>query len=309
MNIEELRVLLIENSKDATEEFKRLFHGRGGLYDGFKYLTIDSIDKVLSVAFFAKDEDEEKLILMLQEFTISSRYKTLVVQRRYEKGSFGEVLVGELDENLYALENGMKLKLNLISNQNSYYFADMKNGRAFVRENAKDKRVLNLFSYTCAFSVAAKLGGALSVSNIDMSKGSLSIGKSNHSLNKIDPKGVSFLPYNILKSFSKIKQNSPYDLIIIDPPTFQRGSFEATKDYEKIVKKLSQISSDGAMVLACLNSTELDCEFIINLFKEFAPEFSFVRRLQNVSEFANLDEQKSLKNLLFSYSKLPEERS
>ncbi len=309
MNIEELRVLLIENSKDATEEFKRLFHGRGGLYDGFKYLTIDSIDKVLSVAFFAKDEDEEKLILMLQEFTISSRYKTLVVQRRYEKGSFGEVLVGELDENLYALENGMKLKLNLISNQNSYYFADMKNGRAFVRENAKDKRVLNLFSYTCAFSVAAKLGGALSVSNIDMSKGSLSIGKSNHSLNKIDPKGVSFLPYNILKSFSKIKQNSPYDLIIIDPPTFQRGSFEATKDYEKIVKKLSQISSDGAMVLACLNSTELDSEFIINLFKEFAPEFSFVRRLQNVSEFANLDEQKSLKNLLFSYSKLPEERS
>lgn len=309
MNIEELRVLLIENSKDATEEFRRLFHGRGGLYDGFKYLTIDSIDKVLSVAFFAKDEDEEKLILMLQEFTISSRYKTLVVQRRYEKGSFGEVLIGELDENLYALENGMKLKLNLISNQNSYYFADMKNGRAFVRENAKDKRVLNLFSYTCAFSVAAKLGGALSVSNIDMSKGSLSIGKSNHSLNKIDPKGVSFLPYNILKSFSKIKQNSPYDLIIIDPPTFQRGSFEATKDYEKIVKKLSQIAAPDAKVLACLNSTELDCEFIINLFKEFAPEFSFVRRLQNVSEFANLDEQKSLKNLLFSYNGSLRERS
>ena len=47
----------------------------------------------------------------------------------------------------------------------------MKNGRAFVRENAKDKNVLNLFSYTCAFSVAAKLGGARSVVNIDMSKG------------------------------------------------------------------------------------------------------------------------------------------
>jgi len=302
MTIIELKKHLIENSKDATEEFKRLFHGRGGLYDGFKYLTIDSIDKVLSVALFAKDDDEEALLLMIREFTCNSRYKTLVVQRRYEKGSCGEVLVGELDENLYALENGMKLKLNLISNQNSYYFADMKNGRAFVRENSKDKRVLNLFSYTCAFSVAAKLGGAISVSNIDMSKGSLSIGKANHSLNKIDPKGVSFLPYNILKSFSKIKQNSPYDLIIIDPPTFQRGSFEATKDYEKIVKKLSQIASSDAQVLACLNSTELDCEFIINLFKEFAPEFSFVRRLENVGEFANLDEQKSLKNLLFYHT-------
>lgn len=142
-----------------------------------------------------------------------------------------------------------------------------------------------------------------------MSKGSLSIGKANHHLNNIEPKGVSFLPYNILKSFSRIKQNSPYDLIIIDPPTFQRGSFEAGKDYEKIVKKLSQIASDGAMVLACLNSTELESEFIINLFKEFAPEFSFVKRLENLKEFANFDEQKSLKNLLFSYNESPRERS
>ncbi|HUH43248.1 MAG TPA: class I SAM-dependent methyltransferase [Sulfurimonas sp.] len=302
MSIEELRVLLRENSKDVSEEFKRLFHGRGGIYDGFKYLTIDSIDKVLSVALFTKDEAEEELLLMIKEFMNASRYKTLVVQRRYEQGSVSEVLVGELDENLYALENGMKFKLNLLSNQNSYYFADMKNGRAFVRENAKDKRVLNLFSYTCAFSVAAKLSGAQSVSNIDMSKASLSIGEANHHLNKIEPRGVSYLPHNILKSFSKIKQNSPYDLIIIDPPTFQRGSFEASKDYEKIVKKLSQIASDDCQVLACLNSTELDCEFIINLFKEFAPEFSFVRRLDNVKEFANFDEQKSLKNLLFYYT-------
>ncbi|ABB44492.1 conserved hypothetical protein [Sulfurimonas denitrificans DSM 1251] len=309
MNIEELRVLLIENSRDATEEFKRLFHGRGGIYGNFKYLSIDSIDKVLSVAFYAKSEDEDSVLLMLREFIASSIYKTLVVQRRYIKGSISEVLVGELDENLYAVENGMKFKLNLLSNQNSYYFADMKNGRTFVRENSKDKRVLNLFSYTCAFSVAAKLGGALSVSNIDMSKGSLSIGKANHHLNNIEPKGVSFLPYNILKSFSRIKQNSPYDLIIIDPPTFQRGSFEAGKDYEKIVKKLSQIASDGAMVLACLNSTELESEFIINLFKEFAPEFSFVKRLENLKEFANFDEQKSLKNLLFSYNESPRERS
>ncbi|MFA5461100.1 MAG: class I SAM-dependent methyltransferase [Sulfurimonas sp.] len=302
MSIEELRILLRESSKDVSEEFKRLFHGRGGIYDGFKYLTIDSIDEVLSVALFAKDEAEKELLLMLKEFITTSRYKTLVVQRRYEQGSVSEVLVGELDENLYALENGMKFKLNLLSNQNSYYFADMKNGRAFVRENAKDKRVLNLFSYTCAFSVAAKLGGAQSVSNIDMSKASLLIGEANHHLNKIEPRGVSYLPHNILKSFSKIKQNSPYDLIIIDPPTFQRGSFEASKDYEKIVKKLSQIASDDCLVLACLNSTELDCEFIINLFKEFAPEFSFVKRLDNVKEFANFDEQKSLKNLLFYHT-------
>ena len=68
MSIEELRILLRESSKDVSEEFKRLFHGRGGIYDGFKYLTIDSIDEVLSVALFIKDEAEEELLLMLKEF-------------------------------------------------------------------------------------------------------------------------------------------------------------------------------------------------------------------------------------------------
>jgi len=193
----------------------------------------------------------------------------------------------------------MKLKLNLLSNRNSGYFPDMKNGRAFVKENAKNKSVLNLFSYTCAFSIAAKLGGASSVSNIDMSKGALSTGRENHHLNNIDTRGVSFAPYNILKSFSRIKKKGPYDLIIIDPPTFQRGSFEATKDYRKLIGKLPEIASDNCLLLACLNSPDLDVDFIKDLIKELAPSFKFLYRLENIKEFASLDENRSLKNLVF----------
>ena len=300
MTIEQLKALLLENSKDLTCEFKRLFHGRGGLYEEWKHLTIDSIDEILNVALYTQNVLENELIEMLKEFVSNSRYKTVVIQRRYIKGSPSEVVIGDLKEDLYAVENSMKFKLNLLSNQNSLYFPDMKNGREFVRENSKDKRVLNLFSYTCSFSVAAKLGGALSVSNIDMSKSALSSGKANHHLNAVDPRGVSYLPYNILKSFSRIKQNGPYDLIIIDPPTLQRGSFEATKDYEKIIKKLQEISSDKCIVLACLNSPELDSNFLISLFSEFAPEFKFEKRLKNVDEFANANEERSLKNLVFS---------
>jgi 23S rRNA (cytosine1962-C5)-methyltransferase len=300
MTIEQLKALLLENSKDLTCEFKRLFHGRGGLYEEWKHLTIDSIDEILNVALYTQNVLENELIEMLKEFVSNSRHKTVVIQRRYIKGSPSEVVIGDLKEDLYAVENSMKFKLNLLSNQNSLYFPDMKNGRAFVRENSKERRVLNLFSYTCSFSVAAKLGGALSVSNIDMSKSALSSGKANHHLNAVDPRGVSYLPYNILKSFSRIKQNGPYDLIIIDPPTLQRGSFEATKDYEKIIKKLQEIASDECIVLACLNSPELDSNFLISLFSEFAPEFKFEKRLKNVDEFANADEERSLKNLVFS---------
>ncbi|MBE0515045.1 class I SAM-dependent methyltransferase [Sulfurimonas sp.] len=308
MRVEQLEELLEERAKDATEEFKRLFHGRGGLYEEWKHLTIDSIDTTLSVGLYFEEESEDELLEMIKRFVFSNRYTTLVVQRRYIKGAPSEVIIGELAQDTFAIENGMKLKLNLLSNQNSLYFPDMKNGRAFVRENAKDKNVLNLFSYTCAFSVAVKLGGARSVSNIDMSKGALSVGRSNHHLNDLDTNGVSFLPYNILKSFSRIKKNGPYDLIIIDPPTFQKGSFEATKDYQKIIKKLPEIASQECKLLACLNSPELDCDFLTELIKELAPDFKFVKRLENPQEFASLDEQKSLKNLLFSRSKTPKEQ-
>lgn len=299
LSLSNIQDILHLHSQDTNHEFKRLFHGRGGLYLGWKNLTIDSIDTVLSIALYSQVDDEPSLIDMLQSFITSSRHTTIVLQRRYLKGHPSEVIVGEVDENLYVVENGIKIKLNLLSNKNSGYFPDMKNGRNFIRENAKDKSVLNLFSYTCAFSLAAKMGGASKVSNIDMSKGALSTGRANHHLNDLEMRGISFHPYNILKSFSRIKKKAPYDIIILDPPTFQRKSFEATKDYEKLIMKLPQIASEDCLLLACLNSPDLDVDFIKNLIKKFAPSFKFVKRLENVEEFASEDEGRSLKNLVF----------
>ena len=299
MTIDAIKIHLQENSKDLTNEFKRLFHGRGGLYEGWKNLTVDSIDTILSVALYHEEENESELLGMLQEFIQTSQHTSIVLQRRYLKGAPSEVIVGEIPENVFVVENGMKIKLNLLSNKNSGYFPDMKIGREFVRENSKDKSVLNLFSYTCAFSIAARLGGAYKVSNIDMSKGALSTGNQNHHLNDLEMLGISFHPYNILKSFPRIKKKGPYDLIIIDPPTFQRGSFEATKDYQKIIGKLPQIASEDCLLLACLNSPDLDEDFIKQLIKELAPSFKFVKRLENVKEFASEDESRSLKNLVF----------
>lgn len=299
LNITTIEEHIKRTSHNSNQEFKRLFHGRGGLYEGFKHLTIDSIDTILSVALYFEEPFEKELIEMLQIFTKESKYETLVIQRRYLPGSPSQVLIGELSDDTYVVENGIKIKLNLLSNRNSGYFPDMKNGRKFVKENAKDRRVLNLFSYTCAFSLAAKIGGAYEVINVDMSKGSLKTGMSNHSLNALNPKGVSFLPYNILKSFSNLRRKGPYDMIVIDPPSFQKGSFEATKDYEKIIKKLPEIANDDCILLACLNSPNLGSDFIITLMKEHAPSFTFVEKLSNLEDFASIDEEKSLKNLVF----------
>ena len=298
MTLSDIQKHLEVNSNELTHEFKRLFHGRGGLYDGWKHLTVDSIANLLSVALYFEEENEKELITMLKEFTLI-HHDTLVIQRRHIKGSPSEVIIGELPEELFAIENGMKFKLNLLSNKNSGYFPDMKNGREFIRDNSKDKSVLNLFSYTCAFSIASILGGATKVSNIDMSKGALSLGRINHHINNLDTREVSFHPYNILKSFSRIKKKGPYDLIIIDPPTFQKGSFVATKDYRRLIMKLPQIASQECILLACLNSPDLDVDFIKNLIKELAPSFKYSHRLENVKEFASENESRSLKNLVF----------
>ncbi|PIF03884.1 MAG: SAM-dependent methyltransferase [Arcobacter sp.] len=302
MNIQDLHKQLQNNSLTLKNEFKRIFHGRGSLYGNeWRFLTIDSIDNILSVAFyFSIDKNDEiELLEMLKNFIKTSRHTTLILQRRYLTKAPTEILVGTLQDNIYAIENNLKIKLNLLSNQNSGYFPDMKNGRTFIKKISKNKKVLNLFSYTCTFSLCAMGGGALEVVNMDMAKNALNIGRENHRINHIDTKKVKFYPHNILKSFSKIKRDGAFDIIIIDPPTFQKGSFEASKDYEKIIKRLDNFTSPESIILACLNSPNLDENFLIELFSNLAPNFKFLKRLKNPKEFKSLDENRSLKNLVF----------
>ncbi len=304
LSLQDLHTIIKNNIPTNHKEFTRLFHGRGGFYEGWEFLTIDSIHKVLKVALFKEiDIKEENALLDLLKLMMKyTHHDTLILQRRYLPQSPTEVLIGTLDEKNFAIENGLKYHLNLHNNRNNGFFADMKIGREFVRENAKDKKVLNLFSYTCAFSVAAIAGGAKSVVNVDMSKGALSTGRENHRINNLDHRSAQFMPYNILKSFSRIRKAGPYDLIIIDPPTFQRGSFAASKDYLKVIRRLKELSTDGALVLSALNSPELDTQFIKDIFEEYAHGFSYVRRLDNMESFKALNEERSLKNLIFTKS-------
>ena len=298
---EDIKNIILENSKELNEEFKRVFHGRGNFYEGWKFLTVDSIDKILSIAFYYEIEHqtEEEILEFFKQFILSSRHEAIILQRRYLKNSPTEIIEGKIPKENFALENSLKYKLNLLSNQNSGYFPDMKKGREYIKSISKDKNVLNLFSYTCGFSLAAAAGGAKSVTNVDMSKSALTAGRENHRINGIGTENINFMPYNILKSFSRIKKKGPYDIIIIDPPTFQSGSFAATKDYAKIIKRLDQLSAENCTVLSCLNSPDLDSSFIIDLFKEFAPGFEYEKRLVNLDEFKAADEQRSLKNLIF----------
>jgi len=301
INIEKLKEIILNNLENKSVDLKRVFHGRGNFYEGFHYLIVDSINDILMATFFEEVEEntQKEIIKILDEVYATKGFKTLIIQRRYKKDNLYEILRGKISENAVAYENGLKYALNF-SNQNIGIFPDMKNGRSFIKEISKDKNVLNLFSYTCAFSVCAISGGALKVVNVDMAKNALTTGRTNHHLNNLDTKKVKFLPYDILKSWNRIKKEGPYDIIVIDPPSFQKGSFEASKDYEKIIRRLNELAALECTILSCLNAPELYSDFIKDKFSEFAPFFKFVKRLDNVEEFVTNNEEKSLKNLIFS---------
>ncbi len=290
----------------APNEVRRLFHGRGQRWTGLEQLTADWVNNQLVVALF-KEQDNEfigELKLSLEALANSDNWhqangKAIIIQYRYQNGAQTEVISGNVDWEPVVTENGLKYQMSLGKNQNSGLFLDMRLGRDWVKQNSHQSRVLNLFSYTCGFSVSAIEGGASLVVNVDMSKPALSVGRENHRLNGHDLSKVKFMAHDIFKSWGKIKKNGPYDLIVIDPPSFQKGSFALTSDYKRILRRLPDLLADEGIVMACVNSPALTSQFLTEQMAEFAPEMQFVSRLDNPEEFADIDHEAALKVMLF----------
>jgi len=168
-----------------------------------------------------------------------------------------------------------------------------------VREHVQPgDRVLNLFAYTCAFSVVALQAGAAEVVNVDMASGPLATGRANHELNGVKT-GAKFLAHDIFNSWGKLTRGGPYDLVICDPPSFQKGSFVATKDYARLARRLPYLLAPGGLALLCLNTPKLDLEFLRGVVAENAPELVFVERVGNPEAFKDSEEKRSLKVLTF----------
>ncbi|MGY3570041.1 class I SAM-dependent methyltransferase [Vibrio paucivorans] len=298
---------ITEQLVSAPNEVRRLFHGRGRCWQGLEQLTCDWLQGQLIVNVF-KEVDESFLaslkagLIALSQSGLWEKKQgsCILIQHRYAQGAPSEVLVGELDERPVVTENGLKYQLDIGRNQNFGLFYDMRLGREWVQNQAKHKNVLNLFAYTCGFSVAAIAGGADKVLNVDMARSSLNKGRENHKLNQHNLNQVGFLGHDIFKSWGKIKKSGPYDLIVIDPPSFQKGSFALTKDYKRILRKLPELLSEGGQVLACVNSPVVNCAFLIDSMKEEAPTLEYQYRLDNPPEFADSDSEASLKALVFS---------
>ena len=291
-----LREQLLAALNPAPVETRRLFHGRGRRWPGLEQVTADWLEGVLLVSLFREPAEDELAALraMLLELAQSETWhatgaRSLMLQHRYTLESTMEVLHGEAFDGWQITEHGLRYQLDL----------DMRYGRQWVQANSAGLRVLNLFAYTCGFSVAAIAGGAQKLVNLDMARAALSRGRDNHRLNGHDLSRVSFLDHDLFKSWGKVKKSGPYDLIIIDPPSFQKGSFVLDKDYARILRRLPELLDGSGTVLACVNDPAVGVDFLLQGMAAEAPQLRFVERLENPPEFADIEEDSGLKALVF----------
>jgi 23S rRNA (cytosine1962-C5)-methyltransferase len=285
---------------------QRVFHGRGGLYPGCEHWVLDAFAPVWLLTSFqpvAQDELDTVGAALLARWQQLAPGQPLdwVYQCRHEGRAETRLMSGSVPEPHVVSEQGCYFRVHVLKGQNHGLFLDMAEGRRWVREHVAARRrlkVLNLFAYTCAFSVVALQAGARQVLNVDMSAGAIAIGQHNHRLNGLNT-GASFLAHDIFKTWGKITRSGPYDLIVLDPPSFQRGSFVATKDYARLMRRLPELLAPGGHALLCLNAPELGLAFLQEQMTELAPELSFVQRVANPAAFADVSEQRSLKVLVY----------
>lgn len=250
--------------KLATLGPRRLLHGRGGMFPDYPHLVIDWYPPVMLFICY-HPQTEVQLQAELESFRQCPAIKAAVLQRRYEGRNDKSILWGEITGPFWVEENGLSFQVNLQDNLNHGLFLDTALARQRVEQISQHRTVLNLFCYSCAFSLYALRGGAKHVYNMDMSKGALRLGRENHRQNDMLDSRVSFFSHDILKSFGKLDRLAPFDLIIIDPPTFQHGSFDYKKDYAKLLRRLVPNLSDRGELLLCLNCPDEDLSFFENL--------------------------------------------
>jgi 23S rRNA (cytosine1962-C5)-methyltransferase len=141
------------------------------------------------------------------------------------------LLLGEEPEGLVEiLENGFKFLVDIKEGHKTGFYLDQRDNRKLVSEYAKEKNVLNCFSYTGGFSVYAIASGAISVTQIDTSSSALELASKNIVLNGLDLSVVENINGDVFEILRKFRdERRTFDLIILDPPKFAESASQTQK--------------------------------------------------------------------------------
>jgi len=253
----------------------RLINAEG---DGIPGLIIDVYDQVVVLQSSTKGIDRLKPWLIdwinenIKPTTIYE--KSLLPARREEGLNDAQGFLGgkEQDEILFK-ENGLLFSASLSKSQKTGFFLDHREMREWVRHIAKNKRVLNAFSYTGGFSIYALAGGAVSVDSMDISKEAIERAKINMTLNGWNPNEQNFYCENVFIGLRGREMS--YDLVILDPPAFakkQKDVVPACRGYKDINRLAMHKMPPGSLLLTCSCSHYVDEELFQKVLFQAALE-------------------------------------
>lgn len=232
-------------------------------------LAIDFYDGRFCIHYFTTTRDTEEPRQDLYEAVMdaidslfhpppeSIHWRTRIKREKteqYEK-------TGEMKEFFSVLEYGLLFRVNLTDYLDTGLFLDHRETRRLVAGMAAGKRLLNLFSYTCSFSVHAAAAGARFTKSVDLSNTYTDWGRENFLLNSL-PLTTNLIVREDCLQFLE-KERSIYDLIVIDPPTISRSKkmdqmFDIQKDYPFLISKALTLLSPNGTLFFSTNSRDFD---------------------------------------------------
>ncbi|MDR1567493.1 MAG: class I SAM-dependent rRNA methyltransferase [Streptococcaceae bacterium] len=253
-------------------------------------LRQDFFTNEATTAFCLFNEEGDKLggirVELYQQFAVFSWYNTFVYEHRlmiinafrqvfpeiiggYGKNRFkacsieSEHLFGQAEENPVVIkENGINYATSLNDGLMTGIFLDQREVRARLAAGlARGKSLLNLFSYTAAFSVAAASGGASQTTSVDLAKRSIDKSLAHFALNGLDMTNHRLVVMDTFEYFKYAKRKSlRYDVIVIDPPSFARNKgkvFSVHKNYGDLIAGALNILNDNGIIIASTNAQNL----------------------------------------------------
>ena len=234
----------IQNCKDLRNKLSlgmnfptnayRLVHGEGDLLPGL------IIDIYANTAVIQAHTDG----MYLNLDAIAEAIKTVFgdeIAHIYSKSSAAmhdaeiedEFLLGD-QHDVVATENNMKFKVNWVTGQKTGFFLDQRENRQLLGHYSKGKSVLNTFSYSGGFSVAALIGGATKVVSVDISQTAVTLGDENVALNNLTENHLS-VQADVMKNLKD--EPEMFDIVILDPPAFAKSltkKHQATMGYKRL---------------------------------------------------------------------------
>ena len=259
---------------DLTTAF-RLFNQEG---DGFGGLTVDLYGDYAVFSWY------NSYVYQIRQ-TISEAFRQVFpeVLGAYEKIRFkgldyesAHVYGQEAPDFFTVLENGVLYQVFMNDGLMTGIFLDQHEVRGSLVDGlAMGKSLLNMFSYTAAFSVAAAMGGASQTTSVDLAKRSRELSEAHFQANGISTDDHRFVVMDVFEYFKYAKRKGlTYDVIVLDPPSFARNkkqTFSVAKDYHKLISQSLEILNPGGIIIASTNAANVSRQkFTEQIDKGFA---------------------------------------